>query len=73
MTSSHLSSLRFDELALAEPVARGVAEAGFSHCTPNQADTLLFENFIACYPNGDLWYRPHELIVEFVEAHSGKP
>ena len=39
----------------------------------NKADTLLFENFIACYPNGDLWYRPHELIVEFVESHSGKP
>lgn len=32
------------------------------------ADTLLFENFIACYPNGDIWFRPHELIVQFVEA-----
>lgn len=31
------------------------------------ADTLLFENFIACYPNGDIWFRPHELIVDFVE------
>jgi ATP-dependent RNA helicase RhlB len=40
MTDSHLSSLKFDELSLAEPVARGVAEAGFSHCTPIQADTL---------------------------------
>jgi ATP-dependent RNA helicase RhlB len=40
MTGSHLSSLKFDELSLAEPVARGVAEAGFSHCTPIQADTL---------------------------------
>ena len=40
MTGSHLSSLKFDDLALAEPVARGVAEAGFSHCTPIQADTL---------------------------------
>jgi hypothetical protein len=38
----------------------------------NNADTLLFENFIACYPNGNLWYRPHELIVDFVMAHSGK-
>ena len=33
-----------------------------------QADTLLFENFIACYPNGDIWFRPHELIVKFVAA-----
>jgi ATP-dependent RNA helicase RhlB len=40
MTGSHLSSLKFDDLALLEPVARGVAEAGFSHCTPIQADTL---------------------------------
>jgi ATP-dependent RNA helicase RhlB len=40
MTGSHLSSLRFDDLALAESVAKGVAEAGFSHCTPIQADTL---------------------------------
>ncbi len=34
------------------------------------ADTLLFENFIACYPNGHIWFRPHELIVDFVAAHS---
>lgn len=34
-----------------------------------RADTLLFENFIACYPNGDIWFRPHELIVAFVDAH----
>lgn len=37
-----------------------------------KADTLLFENFIACYPNGNLWYRPHELIVEFVQANAGR-
>ena len=37
-----------------------------------QADTLLFENFIACYANGDLWYRPHELIVDFVERHADR-
>ncbi len=30
------------------------------------ADELLFTNFIAAYPNGDLWYRPHELLVESV-------
>lgn len=36
------------------------------------ADTLLFENFIACYPNGHVWFRPHELIVDFVRAHSAE-
>jgi len=40
MTGSHLSSLSFGELKLAEPVARGVEETGFSHCTPIQAATL---------------------------------
>jgi len=32
----------------------------------SEADTLLFENFIACYHNGDIWFRPHEIIVEFI-------
>jgi hypothetical protein len=36
------------------------------------ADTLLFENFIACYPNGHVWFRPHELIVDFVQAHAAE-
>lgn len=30
------------------------------------ANILLFENFIACYPNGDAWFRPHELIIDSV-------
>jgi ATP-dependent RNA helicase RhlB len=37
---THLSELRFDSLALPEPLARGVAEAGFERCTPIQAETL---------------------------------
>ncbi len=37
---THLSELRFDSLALPEPIARGVAEAGFERCTPIQAETL---------------------------------
>jgi ATP-dependent RNA helicase RhlB len=37
---THLSALRFDSLALPEPLARGVAEAGFELCTPIQAETL---------------------------------
>lgn len=39
-----------------------------------EANTLLFENFIACYPNGEAWFRPHELIVESVRKRvSGSP
>lgn len=34
-----------------------------------EADTLLFENFIACYHNGDIWFRPHDLIVSFIAIH----
>lgn len=37
----------------------------------DKADMLLFENFIACYPNGNIWFRPHELIAEFIAAQSG--
>ena len=40
MPESHLSSLKFEDLNLREEVAKGVAEAGFSHCTPIQAATL---------------------------------
>lgn len=46
---------------LARVLAKGTLPASAD------ADTLLFENFIACYPNGDIWFRPHELIVNFVE------
>lgn len=31
------------------------------------ADELLFENFIGCYSNGDVWFRPHELLVDWLE------
>ena len=40
MPETHLSDLRFDSLALPEPIARGIAEAGFEFCTPIQAQTL---------------------------------
>lgn len=42
MTDTHLSDLAFSSLNLVEPVARGVAEAGFVRCTPIQAETLPF-------------------------------
>ncbi|MBA3565024.1 MAG: DEAD/DEAH box helicase [Gammaproteobacteria bacterium] len=40
MTQTHLSEVSFDELGLVEPLARGVADAGFEFCTPIQAQTL---------------------------------
>jgi len=40
MPETHLSDLRFESLALPEPVARGIADAGFERCTPIQAQTL---------------------------------
>lgn len=35
-----------------------------------RAQTLLFENFIAWYPNDHGYYRPHELLAEWVRAES---
>ena len=37
---NHLSTTTFAEFDLPEPVARGLAEAGFTRCTPIQAQTL---------------------------------
>ncbi|MEX1081220.1 MAG: DEAD/DEAH box helicase [Halofilum sp. (in: g-proteobacteria)] len=39
-TDSHLSDVTFDRFDLPEPVARGLADAGFSRCTPIQAQIL---------------------------------
>jgi hypothetical protein len=50
---------------------RRVLDKGIVPSTAS-ADTLLFENFVACYPNGHVWFRPHELIVDFVQAHSAE-
>ncbi len=36
----HLSDVRFDSLPLAPELMRGVADAGFTHCTPIQAAAL---------------------------------
>jgi ATP-dependent RNA helicase RhlB len=40
MTDKHLSDLTFDSLHLAPQVAQGIADAGFTKCTPVQASTL---------------------------------
>jgi ATP-dependent RNA helicase RhlB len=40
MTEKHLSKVRFDSLGLEERIMRGVAESGFTLCTPIQAETL---------------------------------
>ena len=42
MSDKHLSDLAFSSLNLVEPLARGVADAGFVRCTPIQAQTLPF-------------------------------
>ncbi len=40
MNQTHLTSLRFDELTLHPTLKAGIAEAGFVHCTPIQAESL---------------------------------
>ena len=40
MASDHLSELSFQALSLTEALQRGIADAGFTHCTPIQARTL---------------------------------
>jgi ATP-dependent RNA helicase RhlB len=40
MSDAHLSQLTFDALNIPEPVKRGIAELGYSRCTPIQAQTL---------------------------------
>ena len=42
MSDKHLSDLVFSTLDLVEPLARGIADAGFVRCTPIQAQTLPF-------------------------------
>lgn len=39
-TQDHLSSVRFDSLALAEPLKKGLSEAGFEFATPIQAESI---------------------------------
>ena len=34
-----------------------------------EASRLLYENYVACYPNGDVWYRPHEVLVDYVSRN----
>src|SRR6187401_1496807 len=40
MSDTHLSDISFSHLHLPEPLARGIADAGFERCTPIQAQTL---------------------------------
>ena len=39
-STHHLTELRFADLPLSEGVQRGIADAGFVHCTPIQSKTL---------------------------------
>jgi len=38
-----------------------------------RADELFFENHIACFRNHDLWYRPHEVLVDYVRKATEEP
>src|SRR5512146_2060351 len=40
MSDTHLTDISFTPLHLPEPLARGIADAGFERCTPIQAQTL---------------------------------
>ncbi len=40
MSEPHTSFTSFDSLGLADPLAQGIRDAGFVHCTPIQAQTL---------------------------------
>ena len=40
MSDAHLSQLTFDSLDISESLKRGIAELGFTRCTPIQAQTL---------------------------------
>jgi ATP-dependent RNA helicase RhlB len=40
MSDSHLSQLTFDSLSIPDALKRGIAELGFTRCTPIQAQTL---------------------------------
>jgi ATP-dependent RNA helicase RhlB len=40
MSQTHITDVAFHDLNLAEPLLQGVDAAGFSHCTPIQAQTL---------------------------------
>src|SRR5277367_4796508 len=40
MSDTHLSQLTFESLNIAESLKRGIAELGYSRCTPIQAQTL---------------------------------
>lgn len=39
--------------------------------SPREQD-LLFENFIACYPNDNAYFRPHEILVEWVASEAAR-
>ncbi|MCB1874824.1 MAG: DEAD/DEAH box helicase, partial [Chromatiales bacterium] len=40
MADNHLSDVTFASMNLAEPLQRGLNDAGFTHCTPIQANSL---------------------------------
>ena len=41
MTDKHLTEIEFSSFKLDEKIMQGIEEAGFSYCTPIQAQTIL--------------------------------
>jgi hypothetical protein len=37
--------------------------------TPREQE-LLYENYVACYPNDDAYFRPHQLLADWVRSES---
>ena len=37
-----------------------------------RGETLLFENFIACYPNDNVYFRPHEVLAKWVVSEAAR-
>jgi hypothetical protein len=41
--------------------------------TSKQGLELLYEGYIAAYPNGDTWFRPHEILVDWLRRTAPAP
>lgn len=54
-------SLTSESVRQLQAVLRTRRPTGDPHC-----EELLFNNYVLCYPDGDLWYRPHEALIEWI-------
>ena len=58
----------FLQLALNEPRSAMLGRILLSEqmVGGDDGEVLLFGNYVACYQNDNLWFRPHELLVEYI-------